>query len=95
MLVVGWEVSSHSESVLIRSDVLSDFDSSCTRHLGSDLELTSVSEWLLGHDLSSLVKPPALAEIVVTVVEDDVSVVGVGISLDSEALSSVVLEVSS
>lgn len=46
-------------------------------------------------DWSTLVDEPGLAETVVTVVVDDVSVVGVGITIDLEALLSVVSDVSS
>jgi len=77
------------------SNMLSVEECSSSFHSRSELELDSVVEWLSWPGLVLLIDPPGLAETVVAVVVDDVSVVGVGITLDLEALLSVVLDVSS
>ena len=77
MLNVSWEVGSDSESVLMTSLVLSNSDSSSTRHSSSDLELNSVVQWLAASSLTLLIKDPTLVGAVVAVVPDGVSVVGV------------------
>ena len=74
--------------------MLSSVESSLASSLVLDLEFHSVTEWLVAVLWSSLVKEPSLVSTVVAVPEDDVSMVGVGSTVDIEALSSVVLDVS-
>jgi hypothetical protein len=62
---------------------------------GSDLELNSISEWLSSVEWSSLVNVPGLTEIIVAVVEDNMSPVSVNVSMYLHTFSSVVLDVSS
>ena len=90
-----WHVILDSQSILMSSNMLSVEECSSSFHSRSELELDSVVEWLSWPGLVLLIDPPGLAETVVAVVVDDVSVVGVGITLDLEALLSVVLDVSS
>lgn len=70
-------------------------DRSSASHLGSDLELNSISEWLSSEKFSSLVNVPGLTEIIVAVVEDNMSPVSVHVSMYLHTFSSVVLNVSS
>ena len=58
------------------------------------MESDVVGDWWSVVDGTDLVKPPSLVSTIVAVPEDDMSVVGVGSTVDIEALSSVVLEVS-
>lgn len=68
--------------------------SSSRGHLGSDLELDTVSKDLLWILDSSLIDIPALVLSVVTVPEDDMSSVNVFTSMDIKALSTIVSDVS-
>ena len=70
-------------------------DSSSVSSVRSDLESNVVSEWLSSVDSKALVDVPGLVKTIVAVVEDNVSVLRVRVSMDIKALSSVVLEVSS
>jgi len=95
LLSVPWLAVLDSQSELVSSDVLVPEEGSLRSHSSLELELDSIFQWLSWPALVSLVNPPGLVETVVAVVEDDVSVVSVAVSMDIEALSSVVLEVSS
>lgn len=62
---------------------------------GSDLELNSIVEWLSSVECSSLVDVPGLTEMIVAVVEDNMSPVSVNVSVNLQTFSSIVLDVSS
>ena len=70
-------------------------DRSSTSEFGSDSELNSISEWLSSVKWSSLVDVPGLTEVIVAVVEDNMSPVSVNVSVYLHTFSSVVLNVSS
>lgn len=63
-------------------------------HLRSDLESDAISPWLSWVRDALLINVPGLVESIVAVVEDHVSLVGVGSTMHIEALSSEVLNVS-
>ena len=95
LLWVPWLVVLDSESELVATDVLVPEQGSSGSHSCSELESASVLEWLSWPGLGSLVDPPGLVHTVMAVVEDNVSVVSVAVSVNVEALSAIVLEVSS
>jgi hypothetical protein len=65
-------------------------------HVGSDVELNSIGEWLLVGSLASNgVDSPALVGSVVAVPPDDMTVVLVDSTVDVEALASLVSDVLS
>ena len=70
-------------------------DRSSASEFGSDLELNSIVVWLSSEECSSLVDVPGLTEMIVAVVEDNMSPVSVNVSGNLQAFSSVVLDVSS
>lgn len=76
------------------TDVCADSEGSLLWHSGSDLELNSVSVWLSWVSDSMSVEEPSLVGSVVTVPEDNMSVVGVTLTVDIEALLGVVSDVS-
>jgi hypothetical protein len=82
-----------SESVLVSTNMLVPEESSLGSHSRSDLESSSVLEWLSWPLNGSLIDPPSLVETIVAFVEDGVHVVGVSVSIDIKAESSVVLDV--
>lgn len=92
---VPWLVVLNSKSELVSTDVLVPEEGSLRSHSSSELELDIISEWLSWPGLGSLIDEPSLVETIVAVVEDHVSVVSLAVSMDIEALSSVVLKVSS
>jgi hypothetical protein len=59
------------------------------------LEFDSITEWLSSVEWSSLVNEPCLIQTIVAVVEDNVSLVGVRLSVNIKTFSSIVLDVSS
>lgn len=75
--------------------MLSPDKHSVSSHSGSDLELNIIVVKWGSRSLTSLIDDPTLVGTVVAVPEDNVSVVVVSVSMDIEALSSVVSEVSS
>ena len=95
LLVISWLVTLDSQVVSVTTIVVSDDESSSVSSVGSQLESDSISKWLGSVETSSLVDEPGLVKTVMAVPEDDVSVVSVGSTMDIEALSSVVLDVSS
>lgn len=88
-------MSLKSQVPLVRSNMVVPEDRSSASHLGSDLELNSISVWMSSVKWSSLVNVPGLTEIIVTVVEDNMSPVSVNVSMYLHTFSSVVLNVSS
>lgn len=68
---------------------------SSASEFGSDLELNSIVEWLSSVEWSSLVDVPGLTEVIVTVVEDNMSPVSVNVSVNLQTFSSIILDVSS
>jgi hypothetical protein len=93
--VVEWVVSSDSKSELVSTNVLMPEEGSSVWHSGLDLELNSVGKWVSWVLSSSGVNVPGLVQSVVTVEEDGVSVMVIVSSVDIEALSSQVSDVSS
>ena len=59
------------------------------------MESSSVTEWLSSIDDTLLVNVPSLGEVIVTVAELNVSVMRITSSVNFEALTSIVLDVSS
>jgi len=59
------------------------------------LEFNSITEWLSSVEWSSLVDVPGLVQTIVAVVEDNMSVVSVGFSMNIKTFLSVVSDVSS
>ena len=95
LLLVPWLGVLDSESVLVSTNVLVPEEGSSRLHSSSDLESLSILQWLRWPLLGSLVDPPGLVETVVAVPEDNVSVVGVAVSVNIQALLTVVSDVSS
>lgn len=87
-----WVSVGNLQVELSTTNVVSSLDSSVSSHLGEDLELDSVGEWLLWILESLLVNLPALVLTIVAIVPDNMSVVGVGSTVDIEALASHVSE---
>lgn len=58
------------------------------------MEFDSATEWLVSSGLTSLIEDPSLVLTVMAVVEDNVSVVSVALSVNVQALVSVVSKVS-
>jgi len=85
---------SDSESILLGTEVLSPVDSSVELHSGLDLELDAVSKWVRWEVISVFVKVPGLTEVFITVIEGDVSVVGVTVSVNTKTFTSSVSEIS-
>jgi len=94
LLLVSLHDVVNSESVLVSTNMLFDSEGLSASHKGSDLELSSISEWLSSQGLTGLIEDPSLVGTVVAVVEDNVSVVSVRLSVDIEALVTVVSDVS-
>jgi len=85
---------SDSKSVLVSTNVLRPEEGSVSWHQRFDLESSTIWKWLSWIDHSSSVKYPTLVGTVMAVPEDDVSVVMVVTTMDIQALSSVVSDVS-
>jgi len=94
LLVVPGIGISDSQSVLLVSNVLVPEEGSVGWHQRFDLESSAIWKWLSWVDHSSSVESPALVSTIVAVPEDDVSVVNITFSMDIEALSTVVSDVS-
>ena len=84
-----------SQSELVSSNVLVVREGSSTRHSGSQLESSSIWKWLSSPVDVGLIDEPGLVETIVAVVEDNMSVVGVGASVNVQALLTQVSDVSS
>lgn len=80
---------------LVSTDVLVPEEGSVAWHLGSDLELSAVVDWLRWVFNTLLIKVPSLVETIVAVPEDHVSVVRVVTSMDVQAFTSIVSDISS
>jgi len=70
-------------------------EGSSSAHQGLDLELDSIVKWESWVCLGVLLNGPSLVDSVVALVPDDVSHVGVGSTVDIEALVDIVSDVSS
>jgi hypothetical protein len=79
---------------LVSADVLVPEEGSVAWHLRSDLELSTVMDWLRWVLNTLLVKVPGLVETIVAVPEDHMSVVRVMTSMDVQAFSTVVSNIS-
>jgi len=86
-------LDSHSE--LVSSNVLVVREGSSTRHSGSQLESSSIWKWLSSPVDVGLIDEPGLVKSVVAVIEDNMSVVGVRVSVNVQALLTKVSDVSS
>lgn len=95
LLVVVWVSVSDSQSVLMASDMLGDDQGSVGWHGRLDLESKSVSQWVSWEVNTLLVEVPSLVCTVVASPEDSVSVVVVVTSMDIEAESGNISDVSS
>ena len=78
LVVISWIVILDSNSVLMTTNVFMNRKSTTTLHSRSQLEPLSVSKWLLWELELLLVDEPSLVETVMAVVEDYMSVVSVG-----------------
>lgn len=95
LLVVLWVVRSDSESVLVSTNMLMPEEGSSVGHSRSNLELSSVSEWVSWVVVALSVNNPSLVDTVVALVPDDVSMVRVRLSVNIEASHSHISNVSS
>jgi len=86
---------SDSESILLGTEVLSPVDSSVVLHLGLDLELDAVFEWVRWEVISVFVKIPGLAEVIIAIIEGNVSHVRVTVSVNAKTLTSSISDVPS
>lgn len=94
LFVAVWVVVLDSESVLMSTNVFMPEEGSSASHLGLDLESSSISDWVSWIRDSSGVDGPALVGMVVASPEDDMSVLRVRPSVDVEALSWDISDVS-
>lgn len=92
---VSWVVVSDSESVLVSSEMLSHVEWSLRFHLGSDLNHDGISDWVSGVFWHVSIVVPGLVKTVVAVVEDNMSVMCIRVSVNIEALLGEVSDVSS
>ena len=95
MSVVVWVVVLDSESVVSSTNIFVVSDSSSCLHLRPDLELDIILEWIFWEVNSLGVNSEALVGSIVAVPEDSVSMLGIDTSVDIQALSRWVSEVSS
>jgi len=87
LVEAAWVVVSHSEDVLVASNMLSDLDGSLGVHLGSDMELLSVSVWVVVPEWRKGVSGPGLVQASVALPGAQVVVVGVSASDDVHAVA--------
>jgi len=94
LLLVAWVHLSHSQDVLVASDVLGDLNSSSGVHLGDDVESLSILHWVVVSPSWGSESLPLLVGSVVAVPGAEVVVESVSLSNNVHALVGVVLEVS-
>lgn len=95
LVVVGWVVLLHSQSVLVGSDVLSHLNHQFGRHGRSELELNSIINWIVWNECLSSLDRPLLVGAPVAWPSADQLVVGVSVVSDVHALVGSVSDLAS
>ena len=84
-----------SESILLSTDMFMVEQSFSSIHSGSDLELLSITKWLLMESMADLIDVPSLVQTIMASVIDNMSVPVVVSSMNIKAVATVVADVLS